>query len=139
MYSTVWQFKVRFAETDAAGIVYYPNFYKWMDQATHEMFESIGFPTNKLLAEQKGVPLVEAQCQFLKPLYLSDYIKLVSLVEEVRSKVVKIRHTFYRGDELVSEGYEIRAWVSMSEGNLKAQSIPEDLRQILTSSFGVNK
>ncbi|MFD0693535.1 acyl-CoA thioesterase [Paenibacillus sp. GCM10027628] len=134
MYSTVWEFKVRFADTDAAGIVYYPNFYKWMDQATHEMFESIDFATSKLLSEKKGIPLVEAYCQFRRPLHFSDYIKLVSVIEEVKNKVLKIKHMFYREDELIAEGYEIRAWVSMSDGVLKAQLLPEEIRHILTSS-----
>ncbi|MFD0616185.1 acyl-CoA thioesterase [Paenibacillus sp. GCM10027629] len=136
MYSTVWEFKVRFADTDAAGIVYYPNFYKWMDQATHEMFESIHYPTNKLLSEQKGIPLVEAHCQFRRPLLCSDMIRIVSNIEEVRNKVVKIRHTFFRAEELVAEGYEIRAWVSMLDGVLKAQPLPEELRHLLISSAG---
>lgn len=134
MYSTVWEFKVRFADTDAAGIVYYPNFYKWMDQGTHEMLESIQYPTNKILSEHKGFPLVEAYCQFRRPLLFSDRIRLVSDIEEVRNKVVKIRHTFFREDELVAEGYEIRAWVSMSDGVLKAQPFPEGLRRILMAS-----
>jgi acyl-CoA thioester hydrolase len=30
-------FKVEWGDTDAAGIVYSPNDYKWMDQATHSV------------------------------------------------------------------------------------------------------
>ena len=35
-----YSFKVRWGDTDAAGIVFYPNFYKWMDEATHEFLAS---------------------------------------------------------------------------------------------------
>ena len=29
-----YRFKIRFGDTDAAGIVFYPNYYRWMDEAT---------------------------------------------------------------------------------------------------------
>ncbi|MEX2105226.1 MAG: thioesterase family protein, partial [Bacilli bacterium] len=111
---SVWEFKVRFGETDAAGIVYYPNFYKWMDQASHEMFLGIGVSTSKLLKEQKGIPLVEALCQFKNALHFDDWIKIVTTVVEVRNKVFKLQHTFYLGDTIAAEGYEIRVWIDSS-------------------------
>lgn len=131
--TSTWEFKVRFAETDAAGIVYYPNFYKWMDQATHEMFSRIGMSTNKLLKEKKGIPLVEAFCQFKHALHFEDSIKVVSVVTEVRNKVFKIQHTLYLGDVIAAEGYEIRVWVDTSspDGKLKAVPIPEEMRTML--------
>lgn len=136
MLVTEWEFKVRFAETDAAGIVFYPNYYKWMDQATHEMFSGIGFSTKKLLAEHAGIPLVEAFCQFRKPVFFEDNMKAVSVVREVRNKVIKISHSFYRDEELIAEGYEIRAWINGTNGQLKAESIPHNLRQALSADQG---
>lgn len=130
---SVWEFKVRFGETDAAGIVYYPNFYKWMDQATHEMFSSIDMSTNKLLKEKKGIPLVEAFCQFKHALHFEDVVKIDSAVIEVRNKVFKIQHTFYLGDIVCAEGYEVRVWIDSSDGGLKSAPIPDELRSILLS------
>ena len=34
--------RVEFCETDMAGIVHFSNFYKWMEQAEHEFFRSLG-------------------------------------------------------------------------------------------------
>lgn len=34
-----YTFKVRWGDTDPAKIVFFPNFYRWMDEATHEFFE----------------------------------------------------------------------------------------------------
>lgn len=127
----VWGFKVRFGETDAAGIVYYPNFYKWMDQATHEMLSKTDFSTNKLLKAKKGFPLVEASCQFKHALHFDDLTKVVSKVIEVKRKVFKIQHTFYLGEKVTAEGYEIRVWIDSSSGALKSASIPEEIRKAL--------
>lgn len=134
MFSHVSRFKVRFGETDAAGIVYYPNYYKWMDQATHDLMFAAGFSTRRLMEEELGVPLIEAQCRFQGPLRFEDEVKLVSAVTEVRNKVFRLSHQFYHGDRLVAEGYEVRAWVSFRGGTLKAQALPEALRDQLLSS-----
>ncbi len=37
-------------------------------------------------------------------------------------------HQFYRDDQLIAEGYEVRAW-TLFKDKLKARSIPEDIRQ----------
>lgn len=66
-----YKFRVRWGDTDAAGIVFYPNFYKWMDDATHEFLAVIGSPSSTLYVEQKiSVPLLEADCQFKSHYFL---------------------------------------------------------------------
>lgn len=133
MFKNEWQFKVRFGDTDAAGIVYYPNFYRWMDQGFQELFTKMGFPLSKLFSVKLGTPLVETHCQFRSPLYFDDMVNLVSVVTEVKNKVIKVENEFFHGNVLVANGYEIRAWVNLSDGKLKAQPIPEEIRQILCS------
>ncbi|RAK14092.1 YbgC/YbaW family acyl-CoA thioester hydrolase, partial [Anoxybacillus vitaminiphilus] len=65
-----YRFKVNWGDTDAAGIVFYPNFYKWMDQATHHFFSKLGYPTSKMFTENHvSIPIVEAKCQFQSPLF----------------------------------------------------------------------
>jgi len=131
LLKSTWEFKVRFAETDAAGIVYYPNFYKWMDQATQEMFEAIGFPSRKMLDEGKGTPLIEAFCRFRVPLYVGDRIRVESEITEIRNRAFRVTHTFYRGETLVAEGYEVHAWVEFDNGKLTAVPIPDALRKLM--------
>ena len=123
-----YHLKVRFGDTDAAGIVFYPNFYKWMDEATHEYFTAIGFPTSILKREQNiATPLLEAHCVFKSALFFEDEIKVISEVVEVRGKVFKLSHQFVRGDQIVAEGYEVRAWTSF-EGKPKALPIPDEVK-----------
>ena len=59
--ATNYSFKVRWGDTDPAAIVYFPNFYRWMDEATHEFLTEIGHPTSELMETEKiGVPLLES-------------------------------------------------------------------------------
>ena len=125
-----YSFKVKWGDTDAAGIVFYPNFYKWMDEATHEFLGAIGYPSSTLYAEQQvSVPLLETHCQFKSPLLFEDKVTVRSTVVELHSKVFKISHQFYKEDEkMVAEGYEIRAWTSFKE-KPKAYPIPDEVRE----------
>ena len=92
-----YSFKVKWGDTDAAGIVFYPNFYKWMDEATHEFFAAIGLHTSTLYAEQQvSVPLLEANCQFKSPLFFEDHVTVRSTVVELHQKVFKISHRFFK-------------------------------------------
>ncbi|WP_420490536.1 acyl-CoA thioesterase [Neobacillus niacini] len=122
-------FKVRLGDTDMGGIVYYPNFHKWMDEATHEYLGAIGVPSSKLFSQQNiGVPLLESKCNIKSPLFFEDCVEIVSSVHELYNKVFKISHQFYKDEHMVAEGYEIRAWATFEE-KLKAHPIPQDIRE----------
>ncbi|KWW11019.1 4-hydroxybenzoyl-CoA thioesterase [Peribacillus simplex] len=124
-----FRFGVRWGDTDAAGIVFYPNFYKWMDDATHEFLSAIGYPTSTLYAEQQvNVPLLEANCQFKSPLFFEDRVTVRSAVVELHQKVFKINHEFFKDEKLVAEGFEIRAWTSFKE-KPKSYPIPDEVRE----------
>jgi 4-hydroxybenzoyl-CoA thioesterase len=121
--------KIRFGETDAAGIVYYPNYYKMMDEATHEFFGAIGYSTSTLMKEKNiSIPLLEAHCQFKSPLFFEDEIRITTTVEILKSKVFKATHVFTRGDQFIAEGYEVRAYASFENG-VKAIEIPEEIKE----------
>ncbi|MEH7226614.1 thioesterase family protein [Bacillus sp. JJ1566] len=135
-----YQLKVRWGDTDAAGIVFYPNFYKWMDEATHEYFTAIGFPSSTLYAEQQiATPLLEANCQFKSPLIFEDEVTVRSSVVELHQKVFKISHQFVKDESTVAEGYEIRAWTLFKE-KAKACPIPQQVRnKMMPEHVGTNK
>ena len=126
-------FKVRFGDTDAAGIVFFPNFYKWMDEASHEFFTKLGYSTSKLLSVEKvSTPLLESKCEFKKPLFFEDEVVLRTEVLEIHNKVFKLAHTFYRGQTLIATGYTLRAW-TLFEDRPKAIPIPETIREQLVA------
>jgi len=128
-----YHFQVRWGETDAAGIVFYPSFYAWMDEATHHYFSEIGYPTTKMFEDSKmGIPLCEAKCVFKAPLFFGDQVTIVTTIEDIGNKVFVINHTFMKEGQTVAEGYEIRAWANLNP-KLKAVPIPDKLRTAIES------
>ena len=123
--------KVAFGDTDAAGIVFYPNFYRWMDQANHELISKLVKPTSQILKEGYGFPLLETHCEFKSALFFDDIVEVHSEVVELKNKVFKVQHTFVRAEETVAFGYEVRAWTIFQDGNLKATPVPHAIRKKL--------
>ncbi|AMX83825.1 4-hydroxybenzoyl-CoA thioesterase [Geobacillus subterraneus] len=125
-----YAFQVRWGDTDAAGIVFYPNFYKWMDEASHHFFASLGHSTWKWFQEERiGMPIVEAKCQFHAPLFFEDHVCVKSSIDDLREKSFRIQHQFFRGDQLVADGYEVRVWTTFAGDRPKAAPIPAELRE----------
>ncbi|OQP05255.1 4-hydroxybenzoyl-CoA thioesterase [Geobacillus sp. 46C-IIa] len=126
-----YHFQVRWGDTDAAGIVFYPNFYKWMDEATHHFFAELGYPTTILFEQKIGLPILEAKCQFRFPLVFGGEVRICSAITELREKVFQIVHEFYERETVVAVGYEMRAWASFADGRPKAVPIPTEVKQVL--------
>lgn len=133
MKSLEYSFKVRWGDTDGAKIVFYPNFYKWMDEASHDFLEQIGYPASKLFYEEKiGVPVLDTKCEFKAPLLYGDEVTIVSTVSELQDKVFKLNHDFYKNGVRVAGGYTLRAWTYFGGERPKAVSIPEEVREALS-------
>ena len=125
-----YRVKVHWGDTDAAGIVFYPNYYKWMDEATHELFSRIGYPTQQLLEEQIIIPLLETHCVFKKPVQYNVDLSVQLHVDYVKDKIFKVIYSFFLENDLVAEGYSVRAWATLGE-SLRAVSIPNQVRDLL--------
>lgn len=136
MRSNELEVLVNWGDTDKAGIVYYPNFFKWFDIAGHQFFRSCNLPPAKL-EEERGiiVPLLDVQCTFEKVLLYDDIISIHTKVAEVNRKTIKLSHVVYRDGIRVAHGYEIRGWVEQSVERIKAVLIPEDVITILSENI----
>lgn len=128
-----YKYTVNWGDTDAAGIVFYPNFYKWMDQASHHFFSAIGYPSSQLFVDEKvGLPLLEAKCEFKSPLRFEDEVCIRSSIIELRDKVFRIEHEFLKNGRTIANGYEVRAWADFSGEKTKAVSIPKEIRNAIS-------
>lgn len=136
MRSNEIEILVNWGDTDKAGIVYYPNFFKWFDIAGHQFFRSCDLAPAKLEEERRIiVPLLDVQCTFGKSLLYDDLITIHTKVEEINRKTIKLKHIVYREGIRVANGYELRGWVEQSVEGIKAVLIPEDVKAILSEDI----
>lgn len=124
---------VHFGDCDPAGIVFFPNFSRWMDAASHHYFVACGLPAWHDMADLPncvGAPLLEVHTRFHAPATHGERIVLHTSVEEWRGKVFIQAHRLVRGDTLICEGRETRALcVRQPDGGLKAVPVPEHIRR----------
>jgi acyl-CoA thioester hydrolase len=128
--------RVQFGETDAAGIVFYPNYFRWFDEASHDLLRHAGYSVAAMIERGYAVPIVECHARFLTPLILEDELVVASRVGEVRKRAFRVDHEIRRADEVVCEGYEVRMWVRFGESGagVVAEPIPDELRNLLAPS-----
>ena len=130
--SSVYEIKVQFGDCDPAGIVFFPNFSKWMDAASLHFFMDCGVPPWRELQKTTGIigtPLLEIHTKFFLPATYGETIEVHTTVEEWRAKVLIQHHRIVRGDDLICEGRETRAFVvRQPDGRLKAIPVPEDIK-----------
>lgn len=121
--------RVYFEDTDAAGVVYYANYLRFMERARTELLRSAGINLGDLAAENNlTFVVVAADLKYLKPARLDDLLWIgVVIAKRGRSALVfdqQIRRGGESG-ELLCEGTIRAACVSADE--LKPRSIPKSL------------
>lgn len=126
-------FQVTWRDEDNDGIPFYPYFYKWMDQASGELFYFLKTYYNQLNKVQIEFPIEEARCEFKSSVYSGDVIHLMTTIVEIREKGVKLEHAFYREETIIAVGFERRSWAVLSEQKLKPIPIPNRIYEVMIS------
>jgi len=134
--TTLHHVDVQFGDCDPAGIVFFPNFSRWMDAASLAYFMQCGVPPWRELVKTRGIvgtPLLEINTKFIKSVTYGERITIHTHIEEWRDKVFIQMHKVMRGDELICEGREVRAFVKRDADNpdrLRAIPVPEDIKTL---------
>ena len=113
--------RVYFEDTDAAGIVYYANYLKFMERARSDMLRAIGIDQRGALDVGEGVYVVaEARIKYHRPAHLDDALVVVSDLEDLRAASATIHQRVMRGEELLADATIVAAFLS-PEGRPKRQ------------------
>lgn len=134
--TTLYSVTVQFGDCDPAGIVFFPNFSRWMDAASLSFFVQCGVPLWRELVKTRGIvgtPLLEINTRFLHAVTYGETLTIATHVEEWRNKAFVQMHRVTRGDTVVCEGREVRAFVVRDADNperLRALPVPEDIKTL---------
>ena len=59
--------RVRYAETDKMGVVYYANYFVWFEVARADLLRSLGWSYREMEADGVSLPVIEAHCEYRQP------------------------------------------------------------------------
>jgi 4-hydroxybenzoyl-CoA thioesterase len=102
--TTRFRVTIQFGDCDPAGIVFYPNFQRWMDSASLSFFMQCGVPPWRELEKTRGIvgtPLLEIATRFVTAATYAEELEISTHVEEWRAKVFVHRHRVMRGTTLI--------------------------------------
>lgn len=128
--------RVAFSETDAAGIVHFAHFFRYMEDAEHAMLRDLGLSVHRDIGDDvAGFPRVSASCDYKKPLRFEDVFTIDVHVEAKTDKAVTYGFAFRIADESdpIATGklkvvYAIKPG---GKGKFKAATLPAEINQAL--------
>jgi 4-hydroxybenzoyl-CoA thioesterase len=132
----VYSVQVQFGDCDPAGIVFFPNFSRWMDEASFAFFVACGVPPWRETVKTTGIigaPVLETHTRFMRPATYGETITIHTTVEEWAIKTFRHRHVVKRGDTVLCEGTEVRAFCIRDPADperIKSIPIPDDIKSL---------
>lgn len=123
--------KVRFGDTDPAGLVYYPNVFHYFHIAMEEFFSTqCGVDYDQLLAAERiGFPPVNIQTEFRAPILYGDEIDVEVLVSRPgrTSAIFEYRVTRVSDGQLCAQSTQVH--VAMNLDSRRPVPLPEWFRE----------
>ncbi len=121
--------RVRYAETDQMGIVYYANYLVWFELGRVELLRSLGLAYSQLETEHECIlPLVEATCRYRAPARYDDEILIETRPALLRGSVLKFAYRILRKSHddsepaLLAEGETVHV---VCDDQLKRKPLPK--------------
>jgi 4-hydroxybenzoyl-CoA thioesterase len=125
---------VRFADVDAAGIVYYPRLLDYCHLAFEDFFEHAGArPYSYWIQDERlGFPTVHLDVDFLRPVEYGSSLTVTARVERIGTRSVTFRFEGILGDGGVAFRAEVtKVCVGMDTG--RSQEISPELRELFAT------
>lgn len=96
--------RVYFEDTDAAGIVYYANYLRFLERARSDMLRALGIDQRASFEQGEGVYAVaELSIKYRAPARLDDALLILSELGEIRAAAVVIHQRVMRGHQILAD------------------------------------
>jgi acyl-CoA thioester hydrolase len=141
--SVTTEVRVRYAETDQMGIVYYANYLVWFEIGRVEVLRTLGLSYRMLELEHQCIlPVAEARCRYRSPARYDDQILIETRPALLRGSVLKFAYRILRkaakGQEptLLAEGETVHV---VCDGQLNRKLLPEKYVAALRTMMAAHK
>jgi len=124
-------FRVRWVDTDAAGVMHYSNYFRQFEACEEEFYRSMGL-SFKTIYEKYGIglPRVEAHCNYKSSCRFDDTIEITMKAGEIGDKTITYNFQVLLKDsgKLAADGY--LKCIAVNE-KWKAIPIPENFVKLI--------
>ncbi|HNP65015.1 MAG TPA: tol-pal system-associated acyl-CoA thioesterase [Woeseiaceae bacterium] len=124
-----WPVRVYYEDTDAQAVVYYANYFRFMERARTEWLRSLGVDQVALMQDDRRIFVVtETKAQFLQPAKLNDELMVTASLGRMTRATFEIEQNIYRNNldgELLVRGGVIAAYLDAD--TMKPKRVPPSL------------
>ncbi|MGH9480495.1 MAG: acyl-CoA thioesterase [Terriglobales bacterium] len=125
---TETQVRVRYAETDQMGVVYYANYFIWFELGRVEHLRARGIVYRDMEEDGVKIAVVEARCRYKAPARYDDLITIRTRVARQRNAVVHFEYQLMRAGDgvMLAEGETVHVCI---DRNFEACPLPDKYRE----------
>ena len=124
-------FRVRWVDTDIAGVMHYSNFLRYFEACEEEFYRSLGIPLNAIRDKYHiMLPRIEAHCQYRAACRFDDLFEVALSAREVTEKTITYDFQLTRSEDnkLAAEGYLKCIAVNLE---WKAVPLPDEFAKLI--------
>lgn len=119
--------RVYYEDTDAQGVVYYANYFRFMERARTEWLDALGIDHRSMMNENNRILVVtDAHAKFLIPARLGDSLVVTASLKRLSRASFDIEQNIYRDSSagaLLIRGGVTAAYVAAD--TMKPKRIPQ--------------
>ncbi len=119
------EFRVRYYETDAMGIVHHSNYLRWFEHARTEYLREIGTPYRALEESGLAAVVVEAHCKYIRPARYDDLVTVRVWMGAYTAIRVELIYEVLCGDVMLCTGFTRHAFLRNGRPVSPARSLPD--------------
>jgi acyl-CoA thioester hydrolase len=121
--------RVRYAETDKMGVVYYANYFVWFEVGRTDWLRALGSTYREMEREGIILPVIEAQCAYHRPSRYDDELEVRTEGRMLSPVRLEFSYTVVRRDdeEVTASGRTVHASLDPSGRPCR---LPERIRQV---------
>ena len=132
--TNITSIRVRYAETDQMGVVYYANSLVWFEIGRVELLRQLGFDYKSMEVEDDCfIPVVEVSCRYKVPARYDDELEVETEVAIVRGAVLKFRYRVVRvsDQQMLAEGETTHV---VTDRKMMKRALPEKYVRALSGA-----
>lgn len=134
MFTFETKIRVRYAETDQMGYVYYGNYATYYEVARVEMLRSLNFSYKELELSGVMMPVLELKCKFIRPARYDDEITIkVKIEEKPATRMIFQYELSNQEGTLLNVGATTLVFIDMKSG--KVCEMPPVMQELLGKYF----
>jgi acyl-CoA thioester hydrolase len=132
MRSSVSTFRVRYAETDKMGVVYYANYLVWFEVGRADLLRSLGWTYRDMEHAGVSLPVIEAHCEYHRPARYDDEIEVRTEGRMLSPVRMEFQYKVFRRDDqvLTASGRTVHAAL---DPNGRPCRLPQRIREVFAS------